>query len=680
VWADNETDHDLLGFDYLVDGLIVALTEPRLLPVTIGVLGDWGSGKSSLMRIAAAELTAERGPDADSDEAADEHDTVADAAEDESTYLTIRFSPWQYEDFEDVKVALMNTVLDAFEQRFPATGDEIGRLRRFVGRVRRWGRRAGRVGAAAAPVGVPMLVQAMAPDTDPATLEFVGAATKALATQVDGALAESDAAPATPADDAEEITDVKQFRERFAALIDAESTINAVVVFVDDLDRCLPETIVDTLEAIRLFLNTPKTAYVLALNQGVVESAIDSRYPDLKRSDGAGLGRDYLEKMLQLKIAIPPLSAPEAETYANLLIAEIHLSPEDFTKVVAEADRNRVVNGLAVAFNAGIAGDVLDDIPPPMATDLAWAANIMPVLGASLRGNPRQLKRFLNNLMLKHRSAARRKVELKLPELAKLMVLEDQYNSDFQKLFDWQIAADGPSPQLAEAEEYARTPAEPSATSDDVTADPKRGVRRPAGQAIDVLDDTRPDGDVRAWADKTHIAEWLKLDPPLKDVDLRPYFTYSRDKLSFGVSASRLAPHLQLLLTQVQSEVEKSRRSHYPAVAALEAAERAQFIEALLDRVLRYPAGVALTAALEMAEQNTDVVDVLCDALLRIPPATIPVSAGALAVRRLPDGNPKSQQVLDYWEARGNVALQSIVRTARQAKQKKGGTGGNLRR
>jgi hypothetical protein len=61
MWPDNETDVDLLGFDILADGLVVALTEPRLLPLTVGVLGDWGSGKSSLMGLACAELTAEEG-------------------------------------------------------------------------------------------------------------------------------------------------------------------------------------------------------------------------------------------------------------------------------------------------------------------------------------------------------------------------------------------------------------------------------------------------------------------------------------------------------------------------------------------------------------------------------------------------------------------------------------------
>ena len=54
MWHDNETRTDLLGFDYLVDELEVLLTERRLLPLTIGIDGGWGSGKSSLMEMIRA--------------------------------------------------------------------------------------------------------------------------------------------------------------------------------------------------------------------------------------------------------------------------------------------------------------------------------------------------------------------------------------------------------------------------------------------------------------------------------------------------------------------------------------------------------------------------------------------------------------------------------------------------
>jgi hypothetical protein len=60
----------------------------------------------------------------------------------------------------------------------------------------------------------------------------------------------------------------------------------------------------------------------------VVEAATDSRYPELRRDDGVGIGADYLEKMLQLKIAIPALAVPEAETYVNLLLADLWLGPK----------------------------------------------------------------------------------------------------------------------------------------------------------------------------------------------------------------------------------------------------------------------------------------------------------------------------------------------------------------
>jgi len=677
MWADNEADLDLLGFDFLVDALVVALTEPRLLPLTVGVLGDWGSGKSSLMQLAATELVAiERKPGS-----TDGPDVPP------SPYLTIHFSPWQYEDHQDVKVALMTTVLDALETRMPEASAEIGRLRTFVRGLKRWVRRTGtgRIGTAVAPTVVPMLVQGVAPGIEPEAATLVAGLTGAAASEVAPLLAEPPAAAATPEPEREPLEDIKEFRKEFGELVGRLPDGDAVIVFIDDLDRCLPETVVDTFEAIRLFLNTPKTAYVLALNQNVVESAIDSRYPDITKADGAGLGRDYLEKMLQLKVVIPPLSAPEAETYVNLLFAELRLPEEQFAQVLDKTNTNRAASGLSVGFNLGIAGELLgDDLPTSLSDDLAWAADITPVLGSSLRGNPRQLKRFLNNLLLKHRSAARRKIDLKLPILAKLMVLEDQFNTDFQKLFDWEMATGGQCPELADAEDFARAAAVSAVASSDVEAvedvRSESGARVPKKRATTSKPEQEPVASAaRTWAEKTHIGAWLRVEPSLKNVDLRPYFTYSRDKLSFGISGSRLAPHLQQLLTNVQSDIESVRRSHYAAVSQLDAVERAQLAEALMERVQRQPASTALAAAIELAEQNSDLVDAVSAGLMRLPVASVPTTAGTAAVRRLPADNPAVVSLLDHWQEGDNGALKIVVSGARQANaKKKGGPGGNV--
>jgi len=165
MWADNETEVDLLGFDFLVDTLFVALTEPKLLPLTVGLLGDWGSGKSSLMRITRQELLKIR-------------------KDDQSPYLCVVFSPWQYEDYDDVKVALMTTVLDEVGTR--ASGDQqeqVSRLRRFTQSLGRWGRRGGRVAVSTAQTAAPLAMQALDPSIDPQVLDVTKAGMNAAATE-----------------------------------------------------------------------------------------------------------------------------------------------------------------------------------------------------------------------------------------------------------------------------------------------------------------------------------------------------------------------------------------------------------------------------------------------------------------------------------------------------------------
>ncbi|KPM51134.1 hypothetical protein ACG83_37625 [Frankia sp. R43] len=661
MWADNETDVDLLGFDFLVDALVVALTEPRLLPLTVGLLGDWGSGKSSLMKITRQELL-----------------KIRDDDETPSRYACVEFSPWQYEDYDDVKVALMTKILDEVSQRTTegAQQEQVSRLRGFAQNLSRWRRTGGRLAVSAAPLLLPTVF----PDIDPTLAEGMLAGVAGVAGQPpeepQGTAGEDD-------DRGGSRLDAGRFRAEFAELVASLDGTDAVVVFIDDLDRCLPGTVVDTFEAIRLFLNTPKTAYVIAANQAVVESAIDSRYPQLQQPGGGGIGANYLEKMLQIKVVIPPLSAPEADTYANLLLAELHLDDDQFAAVLDETRERRVAGVLQVAFNLGVADEVLDDVPATLAHDLDWAASISQVLGTGLRGNPRQLKRFLNNLLLKQRSAERRGVTLQLPVLAKLMALEEQHVSDFQRLYDWQLTAPGPIPELAAAESVAAPPAdrEGSDSDEEDTAGPGEGgrpdrgpnARRSSAGRTRRRADDQPEvaEEVRTWAGKPHIAAWLQLPPSLREVDLRPYFTYSRDRLTLGVAVTRLPPRLQELLTKVQSEVAGVRRGACGEIVALPAADRLQVVEALVEVLARRADSPAFVAALELAARAPDILQPVCEALTRIPPAAIPVHhAGNIA--RLPADNPLVAALLDRWGNSTAPGLAPIVRHAREMRQLSG--------
>ena len=73
---------------------------------------------------------------------------------------------------------------------------------------------------------------------------------------------------------------IRDFRRDFGDLL-ADSKIETLVVFIDDLDRCLPDTIIDTLEAIKLFLFVPGTAFVIGADERLVQYAVRQRFPEL---------------------------------------------------------------------------------------------------------------------------------------------------------------------------------------------------------------------------------------------------------------------------------------------------------------------------------------------------------------------------------------------------------------
>ena len=659
LWADNETDVDLLGFDVLVDELVVALTDPRLLPLTVGVLGDWGSGKSSLLKIARHELE----------------------ADEQNRYVCAGFSPWQYEDYDDVKAALMGAVLDACQSRAASQEAElqVGRLRRFVNGLARRSRAVGRAALAAVPAAAPALIAAADPALAATTVAAGAAVASAAAPLAAGALDEH-ADPAAPGDD---IHDIAEFRDTFSRLVRSLDGVDAVVVFIDDLDRCLPETVVDTFEAIRLFLNAPRTAYVVAANREIVESAIDSRYPELRRHDGRGIGHDYLEKMLQLQVSVPPLSAAETEAYVNLLVTELHLSDTDFGNVCAALRERRTADPFGSTYNKALAGDVLGDLlTPALSDDLTWASDISPALSDGLRGNPRQVKRFLNDLTWRKRAAARRSVELRPDVLAKLMVLEERDGDDFQTLFDWQLGSDGPSRQVVLAEALARADDSPQSAGPPASSggSPKAktpgaagtrpgsagNARQAAGRAganPDPPEASAAREQAAGWVARPRIRAWLRLPPDLTPFDLRPYFTYFRDRLIVGSAASALRPALRAILGRITSDVPAISREALAECAALPAADQDELAAAVLDAAVRRPDGAALPAAAEFAARVPRTAPGICDALSRIPHPSLPAMKIPGVLRRLPDG-PEKDALAAGWAASSIPAVAAAASAA----------------
>ena len=89
MWKDSETELDFLDYDYLIKTVQSIVQNNALLPASIGVYGDWGSGKSSLMYMCKERLEKE-----------------------DANIKCLVFNGWLFENYEDAKTAILGSILD----------------------------------------------------------------------------------------------------------------------------------------------------------------------------------------------------------------------------------------------------------------------------------------------------------------------------------------------------------------------------------------------------------------------------------------------------------------------------------------------------------------------------------------------------------------------------------------
>jgi hypothetical protein len=237
-----------------------------------------------------------------------------------------------------------------------------------------------------------------------------------------------EAHPAKP-----DVLEIRKFREDFADML-AKTDIDSLVILIDDLDRCLPERIIETLEAIKLFVAVPKTAFVIGADPRIVRHAIATRYVKRQFGENAEASadeqydfvQDYLEKLIQVPYHLPRLSPSEIETYMNLLACQHGLGAAECGKVVEHWQATRKKNLYAAYRQAAICEALgsSEAAPVELLRKLEWSNAIADVVTDGLKGNPRQVKRMLNAMALRKQLAEVADIRIRDEVLAKLMVLE----------------------------------------------------------------------------------------------------------------------------------------------------------------------------------------------------------------------------------------------------------------
>ena len=323
---------------------------------------------------------------------------------------------------------------------------------------------------------------------------------------------------------------IHAFRKEFIELL-KEADVKRLVVVVDDLDRCLPETAIETLEAIRLFLFVPGAAFVIAADEAMIEYAVNRHFPDLPLSNGpSSYARNYLEKLIQVPFRLPPLGYVETRTFITLLIASMNLPKDDpnFIKLIGLTREVLRRPWGGDNFNRKRIKEVLGEIPDEIENALQISDQIAPLLADGSRGNPRQIKRFLNTMTLRLAIAKQRGIQddIKMPVLAKLMLAE-RFETDLFSRIEREATESGESPLVQYLEDFVRAKTKVESEV------PQEKIKKLNSKKTET---TPLDEDLK---NKEWARQWAKLKPKLAEDDLRPYLFISRDqKAVFSASPS----------------------------------------------------------------------------------------------------------------------------------------------
>lgn len=319
-----------------------------------------------------------------------------------------------------------------------------------------------------------------------------------------------------------------------------DAGIQQLVVLIDDLDRCLPDTAIETLEAVRLFVFTARTAFVVAADEAMIEYAVRKHFPDLPETTGPrDYARNYLEKLIQVPFRIPALGETETLIYVTLLLtgAELGDGDEGYAKLISAARERLKRPWESAPLDAAAIGDALADNASKAHNALMLSDQIGPILASGSKGNPRQIKRFLNTLLLRKLTADARGFgeEIKLPVLAKLMLAERFLPSLFDQIAT--MAVKHPQGRCVDLAALERLGSDATA---DVPSTRTTATDRSATKFAEPTAAATESAILSEWKASESVSAWSRVQPSLGDVDLRPYLFATKDKKDYFGPASAL--------------------------------------------------------------------------------------------------------------------------------------------
>jgi predicted KAP-like P-loop ATPase len=339
---------------------------------TVGIFGSWGSGKTTLMRCIERKLQnfiTEFTP-----EEFELH--LLDRNFEATKFKTIWFNPWKYDDTHGIRNALIQTILREMAENSQGMVKE--NCNNLATRYN-VSERILYVGEHLAGVALQSQMWGINP------IEIIKGLTKSVERI-------SENPEQNEVNNLNLDTDpylfINSFEAQFREVVKEYVGENGrLVIFIDDLDRCLPENALTVLESLKLYLDNANCVFFIGLDKRVIEQAVKQRYKDLNVT-----GKEYIEKMIQLNFFLP------------------------------EKNSNQVTKVLQHELNELVA------CPKYSIDDKMWR-----MILAATRGNFRKTKQFVIAWgLIRNLAIALKVADETIPRLAKILLIQ----MNFPELYD----------------------------------------------------------------------------------------------------------------------------------------------------------------------------------------------------------------------------------------------------
>lgn len=629
IIADNETAVDYLNCEAIAKTVVTVLSDNRKRAITIGIHGDWGAGKSSVLKMIEQDLSRDQ------------------------SVACIWFNGWTFQGFDDAKTVLIEAIItELMRQRSTITkvqdlGKELLQRVDFLKLAKRG------VGLAInLATGLP------SPDQIGAVLggikDAIGNLGKATPQDIEAQL--NEAASYLKQGGGTNLPDaVDDFRARFEELLEV-AKVEQLVVLIDDLDRCLPETAIETLEAIRLFLFVPGSAFVIGADEGMIEYAVRRHFPDLPAAPTAvPYARNYLEKLIQVPFRIPSLGVQETRTYVMLLLVGSIVKDEahaGFQALLAKARQTLNSPWLKQSLTQADVRSVDKAKQKELDEAFMLATQLGPILAEGVYGNPRQIKRFLNALLIRQAIAKARGLDAAVGQaaLGRIMLIE-RFQPDFYAHIarSAMASANGKVAELAELEAVAAAPKLET-----------KSKKTKAG---------KDDEEESKWLERDQIRQWLQIEPPLGDEDLRPYVFVAQERRLGGMAQS--SSDTEQMITQLSTGGQMAVRGLEPRVRLFEQGEAAIIFSALREKVAQETNLSVMPEAMHglrlVAKHHPQLQSELASLLATLDAKSLGIWAVSGWSEVITEASAKQQlfEVIQSWANQGDNTR--LARTAEQA-------------